>query len=71
MKLIETTQAAEALVNLERMVAAVKGQDEQKSKFAKVLGTLESLAERKRRHSAGDRGRPGGDSSLATEPLYH
>ncbi len=38
------TEAAGALVNLERMVAAVKGQDPQESKFAKVLATLETLA---------------------------
>src|SRR5882757_5387302 len=36
--------AAEAMVNLERMVAAVKGQEEQESKFAKALATLKALA---------------------------
>lgn len=38
------TDAAEALVNLERTVAAVKGQDQQESKFAKALATLKTLA---------------------------
>ena len=36
--------AAEAMVNLERLVAAVKGQEEQESKFAKALATLRTLA---------------------------
>src|SRR5258707_10911105 len=36
--------AAEAMVNLERMVAAVKGQEEQESKFAKALATLQTLS---------------------------
>jgi hypothetical protein len=36
--------AAEAMVNLERTVAAVKGQDAQESKFAKALATLEVLS---------------------------
>jgi hypothetical protein len=36
--------AAEAMVNLERMVAAVKGQEEQESKFAKALATLKTLS---------------------------
>src|SRR5260370_27176115 len=36
--------AAEALDNLERMVAAVKGQEVRESKFAKVLATLKTLA---------------------------
>src|SRR5215211_4289906 len=38
------TDAADAMVNLERMVAVVKGQDEQESKFAKALATLETLS---------------------------
>src|SRR5436190_1663664 len=41
MKIID---AAEALVNLERLVAAVKGQEAQESKFAKALATLQALA---------------------------
>src|SRR5882757_4410336 len=36
--------AAEAMVNLERMVAAVKGQEEQESKFTKALATLQTLS---------------------------
>src|ERR1700737_1484138 len=36
--------AAEALVNLERMVAAVKGQEGQESKFTKALATLKALS---------------------------
>ena len=36
--------AVDAMVNLERVVAAVKGQDVQESKFAKALATLETLA---------------------------
>jgi hypothetical protein len=36
--------AAEAMSDLEKMVAAVKGQDEQESKFAKVLATLKTLS---------------------------
>src|SRR5258707_1503654 len=36
--------AAEAMVNLERMVAAVKGQEEQESKVAKALATLKTLS---------------------------
>ncbi len=35
---------AEALVNLERMVAAVKGHDSQESRFAKALATLKALS---------------------------
>src|SRR4029077_224500 len=38
------TDAAEALDNLERMVAAVKGEEPAESKFAKALATLEALA---------------------------
>jgi hypothetical protein len=37
------TAVAEAMVNLERVVAAVKG-DERESKFAKALATLKSLS---------------------------
>jgi hypothetical protein len=40
----KTTDAAEAMVNLERLVAAVKGQEEQKSKFTKALATLQTLS---------------------------
>jgi hypothetical protein len=36
--------AAEAMVNLERMVAAVKGRAEQESKFTKALATLQTLS---------------------------
>jgi hypothetical protein len=36
--------AAEAMVNLERMVAAVKEQNEQESKFTKALTTLKTLS---------------------------
>src|SRR3984893_15086453 len=36
--------AAEAMVALERTVAAVKGHEVQESKFAKVLATLEALS---------------------------
>ena len=36
--------AAEAMLNLERTVAAVKGQEMQESKFAKALATLQALA---------------------------
>src|SRR5437762_14108517 len=35
---------AEAMHNLERVVAAVKGHEEQESKFAKALATLKALA---------------------------
>ena len=38
------TDAAEALVNLERMVAAVKGEEPPESRFAKALATLQALA---------------------------
>jgi len=41
MKIID---AAEAMVNLERMVAAVKGQEVQESKFANALATLKALS---------------------------
>ena len=41
MKLID---AADALSNLERLVAAVKGQDAPESKFAKALATLKTLS---------------------------
>ena len=36
--------AAEAMVDLERMVAAVKGNEVQESKFGRVLATLENLS---------------------------
>ena len=36
--------AAEAMVTLDRMVAAVKGQEGQESKFAKALATLQTLS---------------------------
>src|SRR5438876_8983727 len=36
--------AAEAMVNLERMVAAVKGEEVQESKFTKALATLQALS---------------------------
>src|SRR2546425_2641203 len=36
--------SAEAMVNFERMVAAVKGQEEQESKFTKALATLNALS---------------------------
>src|SRR3989442_15277430 len=38
------TDTAEAMVNLERVVAAVKGQEAQESKFTKALATLKTLA---------------------------
>ena len=38
------TDAAEALDNLERIVAAVKGEEPSESKFAKALTTLETLS---------------------------
>jgi hypothetical protein len=41
MKIIDV---AEAMVSLERMVAAVKGQEAQESKFAKALATLQTLS---------------------------
>jgi hypothetical protein len=41
MKLIDAT---DAMVNLQRVVAAVKGHDAQKSKFAKALATLKALS---------------------------
>src|ERR1700731_1458947 len=41
MKIID---AAEAMVNLERTVAAVKGQEGQESRFAKALATLNALS---------------------------
>src|SRR5437667_9510483 len=41
MKIID---AADAMVNLERRVAAVKGQGVQDSKFARALATLRALA---------------------------
>ncbi len=41
---MKTLDAAEALLNLERTVAAVKGQRAQESRFAKALETLKTLA---------------------------
>src|SRR5438876_2092618 len=41
MKIID---AAAAMVNLERMVASVKGEQEQESKFARALATLKTLS---------------------------
>src|SRR5687767_9365167 len=41
---MKTIEAAEALVGLERVVAAVKGHDKEESKFARALATLEALA---------------------------
>jgi hypothetical protein len=41
---MKTIDAAEAMVNLERLVAAVKGQDAQESKFSKALATLADLS---------------------------
>jgi hypothetical protein len=38
------TDAAEALANLERTVAAVKGEEAPESRFAKALATLQALA---------------------------
>jgi hypothetical protein len=38
------TDAAEALVNLERVIAAVKGEETSKSNFAKALATLGALS---------------------------
>jgi hypothetical protein len=44
MAAMKTIDAAEAMVNLERTVAAVKGQEAQESKFAKALATLKVLS---------------------------
>jgi hypothetical protein len=41
---MKTVDAAEAMVNLERVVAAVKGQEAQDSKFAKDLATLNTFS---------------------------
>jgi hypothetical protein len=41
---MNTIGTAEAMVNLERVVAAVKGQEGQGSKFSRVLATLETLS---------------------------
>src|SRR5437588_9803769 len=41
---MKTMDAAEAMVNLERVVAAVKGQEVQESKFAKALAALKALS---------------------------
>jgi len=43
---MKITDAAEALLNLERMVAVVKGHEGQESKFAKALATLKALSRR-------------------------
>ena len=51
--------AADALVTLERTVAAVKGHEMQGSKFARLWQRQGSLAQR--RHSLGNCGRFGGD----------
>src|SRR6202049_5119984 len=41
---MKITDAAEAMLNLERMVAAVRGQEEQESKFAKAFAALRTLS---------------------------
>ena len=41
---MKTMDVAAAMVNLERMVAVVKGQDARESKFARALATLEDLS---------------------------
>src|SRR2546428_12498115 len=41
---MKTIAAAKAMVNREGMVAAVKGQEVQDSKFAKALATLKTLS---------------------------
>jgi hypothetical protein len=41
---MKITEAAAALANLERTVAAVKGQEKQESDFAKALATLKTLS---------------------------
>jgi hypothetical protein len=41
---MKTIDVAEAMVNLERVVAAVNGQQEQQSRFAKALATLKTLS---------------------------
>jgi hypothetical protein len=41
---MKTLDAAQALVNLERTVAAVKGHEAQESKWAKALATLDTLS---------------------------
>src|SRR5436305_11837007 len=41
---MKITDAAEAMVNLERVVAAVKGQEARDSKFTKALATLQTLS---------------------------
>src|SRR6202035_3701154 len=43
---MNTMDVADAMVNLERMLAAVKGRDAQESKFAKALETLKTLSRR-------------------------
>src|SRR5947208_3472318 len=41
---MKTIDAAHAMVNLERMVAAVKGQDRQEAKFGKARPTMKALS---------------------------
>src|SRR5438270_164357 len=41
---MKTIHAAQAMLHLERLVAAVKGQEEQESRFAKALATLKTLS---------------------------
>jgi hypothetical protein len=41
---MKTIDVAEAMLNLERVVAAVNGQEEQQSRFAKALATLKTLS---------------------------
>jgi len=41
---MKTIDIANAMVNLERVVAAVKGREEQESKFTKALATLKTLS---------------------------
>jgi hypothetical protein len=43
---MNTIQVTEAMVNLERLVAAVKGEDAQESKFARALATLQELSQK-------------------------
>src|SRR5438067_11663158 len=41
---MKIANAADAMVNLERMITAVKGQEGQESKFARALTTLQTLS---------------------------
>src|SRR5438105_315967 len=41
---MNTIDAAEAMASLERVIAAVKDQEAQESKFAKALATLKALS---------------------------